>query len=97
MITAYITIGNSDDRLPQRRWAAFVLRAHEVIAARAATLHGSWVSPSAQQWQNACWCAVVRPSVAGALKDELRLLAKEFEQDSIAWAEAPETEFLCAG
>ena len=96
MPTVYISIGNSDDRLTQRRWAEFVLRAHQIIEARAAVLHGSWVSPSAQQWQNACWCAVIRLAVVPALKDELRLLSREFDQDSIAWAKASETEFLCA-
>ena len=91
--TVYISIGNSDDKLTQREWSEFVVE----VAAMAVSLghtHGSWVSPSASPWQNACWC-VEYPSdaVAETAKDELRALASRYRQDSIAWAVA-QTEFL---
>lgn len=97
MITVYISIGNSDDRLTQREWAAFVLQVHLVLIDAAKVVHGSWTSASAQEWQNACWCAEIPDDRVDELKDRLRYWARQFRQDSIAWAEAPETEFLCAG
>ncbi|MEK8108675.1 hypothetical protein NKG94_34580 [Micromonospora sp. M12] len=51
---------------------------------------------SGVEWQNACWCAEIRTERIAILKDKLRLLAREFRQDSIAWAVAPTTEFLGA-
>jgi hypothetical protein len=95
--TVYISIGNSDDKLTQQRWADFVTRTHLVLDRYASTMHGSWFSGPAAPWQNACWCVELVDAIVPGAKDELRLLAREFGQDSIAWAVAPETEFLCAG
>jgi hypothetical protein len=94
-VIVYISIGNSDDKLTQREWSAFMMRTHLAIQDRATTIHGAWYSPPGVEWQNACWCAELRSSARSEqLKDSLRLLAREFRQDSIAWAEAPTTEFL---
>jgi hypothetical protein len=93
-MNVYISIGNSDDKLTQHQWSQYVL---EVItmAVSLGHVHGSWASNSLVAWQNACWC-VEYPSEAAAetAKDELRALARKYGQDSIAWAVAPETEFL---
>lgn len=95
MITVYISIGNSDDKLTQKEWANFLLRTHLAIDRRAEEIHGSWYSGPGQEWQNACWCAVLNDGQAARLKDDLVLLARDFRQDSIAWAEAT-TEFIAA-
>lgn len=94
MITAYVTIGNSDDKLSQKEWAAFLLRTHLLLDDHASRMHGSWYSGPGCEWQNACWCVEVPLERVDRLKDQLRLLAREFRQDSIAWAEAPTVEFL---
>lgn len=96
MTSIYVTIGNSDDKLAQKQWAAFLLRTHLVLDRFASTMHGSWYSGPGAEWQNACWCIELADNVDRVfrLKDELRLLAREFGQDSIAWAEAPKVEFL---
>jgi hypothetical protein len=93
----YISIGNSDDKLLQREWAAYaggVLGAVRQAEANGATTHGSWTSLPFSAFQNACWCVEIRPEDAEALKAELRDLADIYRQDSVAWAEAPVTEFL---
>lgn len=95
-VTVYVSIGNSDDKLTQRQWSAFVLHTHLTISDAAATVHGAWYSGPAVEWQNACWCADIHTDQVPALKDTLRTLAGEFRQDSIAWAEVPATEFLTA-
>lgn len=94
MITAYVTIGNSDDKLTQREWAAFLLRTHLLLDEYASKMHGSWFSGPGAEWQNACWCVEVSEARAPHLQDGLRLLGREFRQDSVAWAEAPKVEFL---
>jgi YVTN family beta-propeller protein len=58
--------------------------------------HGKWVSDPTEPWQNACWCVLVEEGKVERLKARLRNTAVEFDQDSIAWAEAPHTEFIGA-
>lgn len=93
MTTVYISIGNSDDKLPQSEWAEFVYEVG-IVANAGQRKHGQWVSPSTYPFQNACWCIEVLPTHVDTLKAELRKLAAKYRQDSIAWAEAPTTEFL---
>lgn len=90
---AYISIGNSDDKLTQARWAEFY-RATNILLRAYGNVHGQWVSEPASAWQNACWCLEFEDTGPFPLKKELAGLAKTFDQDSIAWAEVPETEFL---
>lgn len=101
MLTVYVSIGNSDDKLPQADWASFHTGVDAVIRRAAHQVHGAWVSPSTDPWQNACWCIVLDPNAymdraedIDWLRVQLANLAKAYDQDSIAWAEAPTTEFL---
>lgn len=96
----YVSIGNSDDKLTQRRWAEFVTCVQQAldgaVAREQATVHGSWRSPSDAPWQNACWCVEFgTESIAvEPLRELLAELAGIYRQDSIAWAEVKETQFL---
>jgi hypothetical protein len=100
MITVYISIGNSDDKLTQLRWHQFftetAFRLRRASEAGGGAIHGQWESEPASAWQNACWCVALHPDSAELLKLSLAELAKDFGQDSIAWAEAPKTEFIGA-
>lgn len=99
MITVYISIGNSDDKLTQSRWHQYFVetgfRIRRAAEAGKGKVHGQWVSEPASAWQNACWCAELHPDSAELLKLSLAHLAADFEQDSIAWAVAS-TEFIGA-
>jgi hypothetical protein len=100
VLTVYVSIGNSDDKLSQADWATFHSAVNDVIRHAALQMHGAWTSPSTDPWQNACWCFEVN-NAPGALygrqwlRNQLANFAKAYQQDSIAWAEAPKTEFLC--
>lgn len=97
----YVTIGNSDDRLTQAEYAEFHHRTDLMIRGaiedHGGTMYGAWVSPSAEPFQNACWCFGPPPDWSDddrrILRDALRSLAAHYRQHSIAWAEA-EPEFL---
>lgn len=98
----YIGIGNSDDKLSQAQWSEFVTEVSYAIQQTGGypggAVHGEWFSPCGARWQNACWCLQLpdNPLAVEALKIHLRHLAGQYEQDSIAWAQAPATEFLSA-
>lgn len=96
MTVVYISIGNSDDKLTQNEWSSFHAMTDLVIRRGAYRIHGAWLSPSADPWQNACWCIETLPDVVSVehLKMRLAETAATFRQDSIAWAEAPKTEFI---
>lgn len=95
--TVYISIGNSDDKLTQREWSQYWLGVRDCINANVRVIHGEWLSSPGSSFQNACWA--VEPLLAEdryviEFKADLCRLANLYEQDSIAWAECPETEFL---
>ena len=94
MNVVYISIGNSDDKLTQAEWADFYQRTADLIEAYTHLVHGVWMSAATSQYQNACWAVVPFPKPIIEFKAELSRLGKIFAQDSIAWAECPETEFL---
>lgn len=103
MITVYISIGNSDDKLEQVDWAMFLGEVFELLDPHDPNVedslvtarHGVWFSEPMSPWQNACWCVEVEPEQADELKDELGRLAGQYRQESIAWAEA-QTTFIAA-
>ncbi len=91
----YISIGNSDDKLSQADWHRFYVTVNLAVRGAAETVIGAWVSEPASSWQNACWAIVLPPPVSREhLKMKLSEAAREFRQESIAWAVAPVTEFL---
>lgn len=102
MTTVYVSIGNSDDKLGQSKWAAYCTAVDQAVSFAGryvgTTVHGRWHSLPNEQWQNACWCIEFTGEslgwVAGELRAEVARLAGVFHQDSIAWAECPTTEFL---
>lgn len=95
LATVYISIGNSDDRLPQIQWHSFWTGFRKIARGHAAYIHGEWLSIPVSPYQNACICLQITPDAIPDLKEALIALAAEFRQDSIAWARA-ETEFLAA-
>ena len=103
MITVYVSIGNSDDRLSQLDWSGFFSFVDRAISAagdyNGTTIHGRWASLPHEPWQNACWCLeideVALADVVGVLRAELADAARFYRQESVAWAEA-KTEFIGA-
>ena len=99
MKTIFVQIGNSDDKLTQREWAGLYADVDQAIRfgfgtrLGKPTIHGTWVSRTADPWQNACWCIEVNEALEERLRRVLSMIAGEYNQDSIAWAEAT-TEFI---
>lgn len=103
MINTLISIGNSDDKLTQARWSAYVAAVRAIINEGAEhgdwQIHGEWFSLPDQPWQNANWCIQLLPkdevirggwtveAVRYELKRRLRVEARLYDQDSIAWTE----------
>lgn len=94
LMIVYVSIGNSDDELSQREWSNFCLAVNEAVFDQAPAVHGRWFSDPSSPWQNSCWCIELDEGDARVLKPLLAKLAGKYRQDSIAWAEAPVTEFI---
>lgn len=93
MSIVYVSIGNSDDKLPQSNWAEFQVALYDTVRKQAEQVHGVWYSDSTSEFQNACVCADVPDALMWQLREELEGLAADFGQDSIALAIA-QTEFI---
>jgi hypothetical protein len=96
LITVYVSIGNSDDKLTQARWSVFYEQVTFACRNLARRVYGDWLSPPSSQFQNACIAFGIAGGDIAPLKKELRDLAALYGQDSIAWAEA-RTEFIEPG
>ena len=94
MITVYVSVGNSDDKLTQEQWSGFVQQVRITFRLRARETHGEWYSLPDQPYQNACFCVVLADKDVPLIKQELITLRKAWGQDSVAWAEAPVTDFI---
>jgi len=93
----YITIGNSDDKLSQQRWAEFCQQVDRHLKGAVFLRHFHGYSLPNAAWQNAIWAIEINDAsdaLVDAVKEGLRRLADQFKQDSIAWTQAPFTEFL---
>lgn len=95
MVTVYASVGNSDDKLSQRRWSNFITDFVTVVHHRADQVHGVWHSAPTEAFQNASVCFEIDdPTAARLLRPRLAQLAAEYGQDSIAWAEVATTRFI---
>lgn len=94
MVIVYISIGNSDDELTQAEWSQYAVEIITRVVSIGAT-HGAWYSLPNTPYQNACWC--VEFGSAADLTEGREVateVRKKWRQDSIAWAEVPETQFI---
>lgn len=88
-MTLIILIGNSDNKLTQQRWSAYVEDCDNLIRLNSNRVHFRGSSPSIAPYQNHCW--VVEP-LDNFLK-ALSAIGKKYNQDSIAVING-ETSFI---
>jgi hypothetical protein len=92
--TVYISIGNSDHILSQAQWSDFYFNMAEAIGDVAEKYHGEWTSDSTDRYMNACWCVEINVPDIPEARLKLVKVRERYGQDSVAWAEVGETEFL---
>jgi len=92
--TYYVTIGNSDDKLTQQRWARYCHTVVDLCEEYADEIHVVGFTTTDSQWQTMIVACVLADEEAAQLKDALLLVRAEFDQDSIAFAKTTEVEFL---
>ncbi|MCU1687848.1 MAG: hypothetical protein JWQ81_8587 [Amycolatopsis sp.] len=94
LITVYVSIGNSDDKLTQRSWYDFVRDYRRAMHSHAKQVYGEWYSASDSEYQNACMAVAVPADWVGALRCQLTKMRTYYDQDSVAWAVVAETELI---
>lgn len=92
MKTITVQIGNTDGKLTQDMWAAFVGQCDAAIQSEA-TIHFKGGPPVWERWQNVCWVILMHHEETLALKRKLTSIRAKFSQDSVAWTEG-ETEMI---
>lgn len=95
-LTVYITVGNSDNRLPQLDWVLLLRQVSALLnESDHATVHfEGYTSPDSPR-QTACWCVEWSApndggivSVVEHVRMRLRELAYAYHQREVCWAEA---------
>lgn len=92
--TFYVSIGNSDDLLPQRDWASYAAGVMAKVQRAAREVFGIWYSAPNTPYQNACVGFSLHSSEVLSLQAELTVLRQQFNQRSLAWAEVEATVML---
>ena len=96
-MTATIQIGNTDDKLTQKRWSEYVdsvaAAVHKMILYNGAQAHFFAASCGTKVWQNACWVLEVVPESVLDLKCYLGDIRSRYDQDSVAFT-IGEAEFI---
>jgi hypothetical protein len=94
MPTLTIQIGNSDDKLTQVEWSAFVSAIRqESILKNCVQIHFAGAPRNDERWQNFCFVVECQPEQVAPLKASLTDIRKVFNQDSVALT-IGETEFV---
>ena len=90
----FIGIGNSDDKLTQKQWASYIANISVRIVPLARKVYGVWFSAPDSNFQNACWGLEILDYNVSEAKKVLEQIKLKFKQDSIAWNQVHDTEFI---
>lgn len=94
MNTFVIQIGNSDNKLTQKAWSAFINDVADTIRSYCTTVHFTGGSHVNAEWQNYCWVVQINERNHDArIISELKDLCERYDQDSIALIRGT-TEFI---
>lgn len=91
--TIVLQIGNSDDKLSQQLWSAFVSDVEDLVRDYASEVHFTGFSSPAAKWQNAAWVFTADEDQIAVMKTGLVEIRKAYNQDSVAWTTG-DTYFL---
>ena len=84
MQTYIIQIGNTDDKLSQKKWFEFVSATKIMIMNFSNQIFFYGHSEPLATWQNSCWVFEMSNGKYSGLIKELEFLRTEYNQDSIA-------------
>lgn len=87
MIDVTIQIGNSDNKLSQQDWAAFVKIVDSLVNGFAEKVYFFGAPPNYAEWQNAAWVFSMDDDLKEKLKEKLTGRRKSYMQDAISWTE----------
>jgi len=91
--TICLQIGNTDNKLTQQEWAAFVNKIHDAVVRWCNEIYFSAPSVGWADWQNAAWIFSCNEANMKYLQADVTDARKEFNQDSVAFLEGV-TKFI---
>lgn len=93
MKTVTIQIGNTDDKLKQSEWAAYVLMMRTLILHHIVQVHFFGAPANWERWQNVCWVVEVEDGKLQDLMKAIHEARDTFNQESAA-VTIGETQFI---
>lgn len=93
-VTVFVSIGNVNDVLVAREWAAFHAQVTEMLQLGGAVFQDAWYCGPLAQWQTAAWCIDVQEGITERLKGELGAIGAKYGRGMIAWNEVSTSVLL---
>lgn len=78
-----IQIGNSDNKLTQKKWSEFVESLNQAIEGYQTARHFFGGSITWAEWQNVCWVVEIEEEDLPALKRRSARIRAVYQQDSV--------------
>lgn len=91
MKTITLQVGNSDDKLTQKEWAAFVSEITSTLKDSRVEMHFFACSAGDAPWQNAAWVFEASAATKIEVQINVRRIRRSYRQDSAAWTEGTTT------
>lgn len=91
-VTCSILIGNSDNKLTQKEWSAYVKEVSWLVDMLVENIYFSGGSNGDSEYQT--WCIVFELKNEENFRYHLNNIRKKYKQDSIAFVKG-DTEFIC--
>lgn len=84
VVNLFIEIGNSDNKLPQAEWSAFVNEVEQVCQDLSSRIIGVYLSESSMPYQNACYHIWLHGTQFNEFERRIGLIRGIYMQESIA-------------
>lgn len=82
MVNVVVSIGNSDNKLSQQKWASFVDDVDKIMLRLETRRHFFGGSHAWASWQNVCWLCEIDPDSLYILRVSLRERCQVYNQDA---------------
>jgi hypothetical protein len=88
-----LLMSNTDNKLSQQQWHDFIAASKQAVRSACAEFHFFGAPPNWERHQNAAFVFTLEDESIHTLKEKMKSIRSEYNQDSVAWLEG-DTVFL---
>lgn len=84
-MTVSMLAGNTDNKLTQQEWSAFIADLTEIIQAYASEVYFKGGPATNEPFQNFCWVFEADSVTSIQIQSRVTVIRVQYQQDSVAW------------